>query len=1120
MIRPLHRATALSLGVLILLYAGCFADEPVKIWLEGETMPTYLVDPPGLNPRFYNGRAYQGAQGRIYPYPIYESISDTRVEKTYDMVYLENEYTQICILPEIGGRLFGGLDKTNNYDFIYRQHVIKPALIGMLGSWISGGIEWNFPHHHRATAFMPVDYVMQNNPDGSATCWIGELEIRHRMKFMLGVTMYPGKSYFEITFKPFNRTPFIHSFLYFANTGVHTSEQYQVIFPPSTEFGTYHGKNQFLNWPISHEVYNRVDYTDGVDVSWWKNHPEWTSIFAWNYEDDFLAGYDHGEQAGTVCFANHHLGAGKKFWTWSTGPRGQMWDEILTEKDGPELELMIGGYSDNQPDYSWIQPYESKILRQYWYPVRELGGLKNANLDAALNLEIKPDGTAKIAFNTTSEQSGASVLLKAHDKIIFQKQIDISPAKPFAEVVPVPQNINKHDLHISLVSQQGDELIAYSPVKKKNSPVPETAKPPLPPEEIESIEQLYLTGMRLEQFYNPSFQPYPYYEEALRRDPGDYRVNVALGIMYLKRGMFEKAREHLKTAVERAAGNHTKPRDGQAYYYHGLACRFRQEIKQAYDSLYQATWSAAFHSPAFYQLAEIDCARGRYQKALAHLDRSLSTNTKNTKALNLKASIFRNLGQPEKTIDLVKSVLEFDPLDFWAANELYLANKGIGRKEKADDLLVGLKKKMHGYVQSYLELAVDYGNCGFYSDAVDILQRLDVSDGKTGDSFPMIYYYLAFYFDKKQDSENALKYYKLASQMPADYCFPFRLESIEVLKTAIDKNPSDPRAPYYLGNLLYETQPALAIEYWEKSRDLDDSFPTVHRNLGLAYYRTQKNKQKAIQRYEKAVALNSSDQRVFYELDVIYDAARTSPEKRLALLQKNHEAIAENNVCDALAREVLLLTQLGKYNEALETIDNNFFRQWEGISKAYGSFVDAHLLRGFERYKAKRYKEALKDYLAALEFPKNLNIAKPYSGGRHCQVYCFIASAYEAMGDKEKAVQAYNQAVEERQRDDLSEDHYYRALALKKIGRENDAKKIFDDLVKLGRDRIKGSATDFFAKFGEKQTHEDRLADAHYLLGLGLLGNSRDKEAKAEFAKAEALNSNHLWARIELSNLK
>ncbi len=100
-----------------------------------------------------------------------------------------------------------------------------------------------------------------------------------------------------------------------------------------------------------------------TDVSWYKNHLLANSMFAWNYQDDFFAGYDHGRQAGIVSVADHHIVPGKKFWTWGNGPRGRMWDHILTDDDGPYIELMVGAYSDNQPDYSWLQPFEAKSLR-------------------------------------------------------------------------------------------------------------------------------------------------------------------------------------------------------------------------------------------------------------------------------------------------------------------------------------------------------------------------------------------------------------------------------------------------------------------------------------------------------------------------------------------------------------------------------------------------------------------------------------------------------------------------------------------------------------------------------------------------------------------------------------
>ncbi|MHC4691326.1 MAG: DUF5107 domain-containing protein, partial [Planctomycetota bacterium] len=408
------------------LITVAFGRSAVKVWEEPLVLPTYRLEPPDLNPMFYEHESYQGAKKKIYPYPFQDGVTNIREQKTYKALYLENDYVKLSILPELGGRLFSAVDKTNNYEIFYHQHVIKPALIGMLGAWISGGIEWCVFHHHRNSTYMPVDYALTENPDGSKTIWFGELERRHRMKWIIGVTLYPDKSYIEATVKIFNRTAVPHSILYWANVAVHANDDYQVIFPPSVQVATYHSKNDFSHWPVSNEVYRGVDYK-GVDLSWWKNHPEPVSFFAWDLKEDFSGGYDHGKQAGVVHVGNHHIVCGAKLWEWSPGPRGRMWDKILTDTDGPYAELMVGAYSDNQPDYSWIKPYEVKTFKQYWYPVRDVGGFKNANINAAVNLELKSNNIARIGFCTTSKYSGAKALLKAGNKSIFEQRVDIGP---------------------------------------------------------------------------------------------------------------------------------------------------------------------------------------------------------------------------------------------------------------------------------------------------------------------------------------------------------------------------------------------------------------------------------------------------------------------------------------------------------------------------------------------------------------------------------------------------------------------------------------------------------------------------------------------------------------------
>ena len=163
--------TRYSINILLfilVIVSPLFAmGAPVKAWEESVNIPTYLIGPPDPNPQFYFGGASQGAQHRIYPYPVYDNLTTEKKDKTYKMVYLENEYIKIGILPELGGKVFEAIDKTNGYDFIYHQHVIKPALISLLGAWISGGIEWDLPHHHRATSFLPMQYKIEEDPDGS-----------------------------------------------------------------------------------------------------------------------------------------------------------------------------------------------------------------------------------------------------------------------------------------------------------------------------------------------------------------------------------------------------------------------------------------------------------------------------------------------------------------------------------------------------------------------------------------------------------------------------------------------------------------------------------------------------------------------------------------------------------------------------------------------------------------------------------------------------------------------------------------------------------------------------------------------------------------------------------------
>ncbi|MGA2233469.1 MAG: DUF5107 domain-containing protein, partial [Tepidisphaeraceae bacterium] len=313
-------------------------DKPVRLWEEAVTIPTYVPPPADKNPMFIEKRVYQGSSGKVYPNPITDRVSDVKQDISWRAVHLENEYVYAMVLPEIGGRIHVGKDRTNDYDFFYRQKVIKPALVGLLGPWISGGVEFNWPQHHRPTTFMPTDVKLQEHASGSKTVWLSEHEPMNRMKGMHGVCLHPGKAYIELKVRLFNRTPLVQTFLWWANVAARVHELYQSFFPPDVNYVSDHAKRAMSLFPLCEGSYYGVDYgkrgREGVpanerpgkfvpagvypanDLSWYANIPVLTSYMAMGSSQDFFGGYDYKADAGVVHVANHRISPGKKQWTW------------------------------------------------------------------------------------------------------------------------------------------------------------------------------------------------------------------------------------------------------------------------------------------------------------------------------------------------------------------------------------------------------------------------------------------------------------------------------------------------------------------------------------------------------------------------------------------------------------------------------------------------------------------------------------------------------------------------------------------------------------------------------------------------------------------------------------
>ncbi len=1101
----------------------------IKVWEEKVIIPTYEAGEPDRNPMFFEKRVYQGSSGAVYPNPVIEKIYDEKKDKEYLGLFLENQYLKIMILPELGGRVQMAYDKIKQRHFIYYNQVIKPALVGLCGPWISGGIEFNWPQHHRPSTFEPVDYSITENEDGSKTVWVNEVERMFRTKGMAGFTLHPDKAYLEIKVKLFNRTPLPQTFLWWANPAVKVNDDYQSVFPPDVNAVFDHGKRDVSTFPIATGTYYKVDYSPGTDISRYKNIPVPTSYMAVNSEYDFVGGYEHDTQAGVLHVANHHLSPGKKQWTWGHSDFGQAWDRNLTDEDGPYIELMTGVFTDNQPDFTWLMPYEEKSFTQYFMPYRELGVVKNATKDVMVNVE-KINGELQVKVFATSAQLLKIQLTKDGQELLKEVFL-VSPETVYIKSFAVAGDITADNILLVLTDKAGKETLRYENKANKQSEIPEPAKAAPAPEDVANNEQLFLTGLHLEQYRHATYSPVPYYEEALRRDPKDIRNNNALGVWYLRRGQFAKSEPYFRKAIETLTGRNPNPYDCEPYYNLGLCLKMQGQLQEAYDAFYKATWSSAWQDSGFFSVAQIDMAQGNYEQALEHVQRSIDRNAKNSKAITLKVLALRKLGLHHPALKVCTTALENDGFNLsvlFEQHQLFTALGDTVAAKRSIDQLIHIAR---GSANNYIEYALDYAAAGSYREAIELLELAIKECAATS---PMLWYYLGWANHQSGQPEQALAFFKQGAQADPSGCFPNKLEEIAVLQMASTHNATDAKAAYYLGNLWYDKrQYDEAIAAWESAAQRDASFPTVFRNLGIAYFNKRNNAEKALRCYEKAYALNTADARVLMELDQLYKRLNKAPKDRLAFLEEHVNVVEQRD--DLYLERAALYNFLGEYETAYELIMQRKFHPWEGgEGKVSGQYIYSLVEMARQHLQASQYEKAITLLEQAQVYPPNLGEGKLH-GAQENDIFYWLACAYEGMGNTKKAAAFLQKATQGSgeptaamfYNDQQPDKIFYQGLAWGKTAEKAKAIQLFSRLVEYGQTHLQDAVTiDYFAVslpdllIFEDDLHVRHQTHCYYMMGLGYLGLNKEKEAKQCLKKVLHQDVMHFGAKVHLDMIQ
>ena len=598
----------------------------------------------------------------------------------------------------------------------------------------------------------------------------------NRLKGMHGVHLSPGTARVELRARLHNRTQIAQTFMWWANVAADVDERYQSFFPPDVSRVADHAKRAMSAYPFCRDRYYGVNYGErgrtGVpesekprqfapdgsyaadDLRWYANIPVPTSYMCVDSEGDFFGGYDHGRKAGLVHVADHHVSPGKKQWTWGNQEFGYAWDRNLTDPDEkgvyhPYIELMAGVYTDNQPDFSFIAPGETKTFTQYWYPIRDIGPADLATAEMAVSLRL--DGAAaRVGIQTVTARKNLTVVLTDGRRTLDRRVVDARPEEPRLFDVAVPAGTTRDDLRLTIVDIDGHDLIdIHTPPARDEDPTEPATEPPIPTD-IAGNDELYITGLHLSQYRHATRSPDLYWREALNRDPLDSRCNNAMGLWHLRRGEFDLAEQAFRKALKRLRRRNPNPYDGEAFYNLGVVSRLLGRDKKAHDAFSKAAWNGAWVAPSHLALAEIEAGRGSWHSALDHIDETLRHDVDNLRSRDLKAFCLRHLGREMEATALFQATLALDPLD-------YLARDALGQSLGWDPQVV-------------LDLALDYARMGNFERSLELVTTNE-PPLKSGTA-PLFLYYAAYFASRLGREAEAEAMRRAAAEADSDYCFP------------------------------------------------------------------------------------------------------------------------------------------------------------------------------------------------------------------------------------------------------------------------------------------------------------------------------------------------------------
>jgi len=954
-----------SLLFFLFIFLYSCSQESASFKEEDESITTYPFSDPDPSPK---------PEENYYPYFRYSGFTNDSVKKNWKVVTLENDYVKFRIFPEIGGKIWGAIEKTTGKEFIYNNSVVKFRDIAQRGPWTSGGIEFDFGViGHAPHVSTPVDYLVRKNEDGSVSCFIGGINLITRNRWETEVNLQPDKAYFTTNTIWNNYTPLVQPYYNWSNAAYQSKGNLEFVFPGKSRISH---SGVASSWPIDKETDRNISFYNKNNFGGSKSYH-----IVGGALNGFYAAYWHDLNFGSGHYSVYGDKLGGKVFLWSLSRSGEIWKDLLTDTDGQYVEFQAGRLFNQAASGSTMTPYKHygfsphacDQFKEYWYPIMDIGGVLQSNKTGALNV-IKNNEDQEICFSPL-KLINDKIEIFFGNNLKYSFNVKLKPLEVWKKTIAK----NPTDTPLKIIIGSNKDLVYNEDISYSTRPVKIADN-----FDWDSVYGLFTKGV--EWIYQGKYDlAYSNLEDCLEKDPLYAPALNYLAELQLRKSYYKKALKNVKKSLS------LNTYDPKANFVFGLISRKTGNLIDAQDGFAVASLSPEYRSASYIELAKLFIRKNDFQKAQGYVERVLTKDKDNQEATQLMSFILRQNGQKklaEKYIDLLENIA---PLNHFCRCERQFLNPGIRTTKSFTSFI-----KNELPYQTYMEMALWYQYLGDIEDAAKVL--------KLSPANALIDLQLSYLYKDIKDNKNSDSYFNKFLKDTVAFVFPFRQELITSLQWAISKT-NNWKPKYYLGILHWSLgNKVQAIKLFNDCGNLPES---------PSFYLVKSNLFKDCSNYDagndllKARNLGCSNWRT--SLAVIdYYLKNKQVSKALDISKKSLKMFPSNNDLKYSYAKCLMANEL--YSNALNELENTYILPFEGARYGRTTYRQAAVMESLHLYKEHKFKESIINIEKARLWPENLGVGKPYNVDERIEDF-LEAENLLRLNEKEKAFNSYKKVI-------------------------------------------------------------------------------------------------------------